>query len=59
MTDLYQVVRYNRVLFEGDHLLCVDYVVSEHWFGDIHTDRWNNIQIWKKSVREYLNKNWR
>lgn len=43
----YQVVRYNRVLFEGNNLQC--------YFYSQKNDQ-KDLQIWRKDVREYLNR---
>ena len=58
MTELYQVVRYNRVLFEGSKDECKIFILLKVIEADLRYPL-GNLQIWKKSVREYLNKNWR
>ena len=51
MTELYQVVRYNRVMFEGDEAVC------RVWINTVKPDM-RYLQIWKKSVREGINRGW-
>ncbi len=47
----YQVVRYNRVLFEGSRKKCLENAL----FLEILTGC-ENLQIWRKDVREGLNR---
>lgn len=53
MNELYQVVRYNRVLFEGKEHECRFWIYNKGSDFDISI-----IQVWKKSIREGINKGW-